>query len=276
MKAKFLIYAAILTQALLMSPLARAVVHSVDADLKVVNWTPDNVLEINVVTIDSDANNYAILAYNWYPNWREIQAEYDSLQKKYSGYKILRANIEKIDSLNLVISAANLNTSLYLLPNQNGFFAHNNLILTKAQYEAVIKAQKADPNGYAKLEGTAHSHMAASELAESYTLTAAQCQVWLGNGTLKDVEQNLMQFSALSEKNGTIKFAETRNLLMQAIQSNCYELRASASSVESFADLMNLRLEVKLNQSTQIRYAISKEQPVSFQVPSLLRPWSNE
>lgn len=254
---------------------AWATVHSVDDDLHVVNWTPDNALEINILPIDSDPKNYAILAYNWYPRWQDIQNEYDALKAKYPGYTIRRSNLERVESLNLVIDSAQINESLYLLPNQNGFYAHNNLILTKAQYDAIKKAQSLDVFNYVKLVGQGQARVSYGELVETYTLTPNQCQVWLGDATIAAVEKNLAEFFTLSAQNGTMKYPETRRMVMSSIQSNCYELIARDSAISSFESLLALKLRTKLEHSTTVRFATQKEKTVTFGIPLVLRPWSN-
>ncbi len=271
---KYLVATTVTALTLLSAAPAQAFIQSVDEDAKVVNWTPTPVLEVNIMNpAGGTSDTYGILTYVWKPMQDQLNSEFKDIADKYPGYKIISASIEAVDDAILSVPAANYTVKLTVFPNGNGLYAEANESLTRRQFDAIIKAKASDPVGYIKIVGTGRADISYSEVAENLLITPDQCRNWLGRGVLRDVETNLFSYASALERAGEPRFAETKSLLLRSIQMSCYEVENS-TRVETFEDLLNVRLRVKMSQPVPVKYVITRNKPVTFQVPWVLKPWN--
>jgi hypothetical protein len=250
-----------------------ALINSVDSDLKLVNWTPTNTLEVNTTVVNQDVNNYAILSYSWNVRYEDVDAETAKIKSSYPSYSLERNDLESIENLRFIIADAGFELVLTALPSQNGFYTENNVIITQSQYQAITKAKNSNPTGYVSLSGRAHTHMKVVDLLETKMLTPQICQSLYGTGTLGEVMSREVNYSQQLQSN--CKNPQTARLFISAIQNSCFA-PAQSQTVTSMQDLLNVKMKVILSQNFPVNFVTSKSVPLDMNVPFILGPWQSK
>jgi hypothetical protein len=254
---------------------AGAVVNSVDQVRKVVNWTPTNTLQVNLTAVDADSENYGILSYSWNTRYEDVDAEVANIKSMYPGYTLQNNNLESVDGVVLSIPAASYELSLTTYPSTSGFYAENNAILSKKQYQSILAAKNRAPNNYVMLNGTAHTHKTMSEKVESAAITDTNCQDLLGDGTLGSMLTKMFQYGQKVEREGTFQSGEMRTLYLEAIKNSCFNVGKS-TNITSVAALMKVKLTMNPEHTLVVdRWAV-KSIPVDMPVPYVVKPWQSK